>query len=229
MSPNPLTPLRCAGSRACHASPTAFGPAAQTSPPRRSRSCTARACRDLVHAMSASDGSTRSSSDGRGRPRTGCGWLEGEVGHPRERGGVARHDSSAAPRRKRRLHDLDPRWSRLGRPLLVEEFAADAVRMPDEHVGRPPAPRSAPSATARCAARDPACVARRGNSTLSGFEIDTSRPSMLTISRGESMCGTCARVSEIERQSERHAARAGRILDVFDPDARGIERVELVA
>src|ERR1043165_4755715 len=33
--------------------------------------------------------------------------------------------------------DLDPRWTRLRRALLVEEFAVDAVRIADEHVGPP--------------------------------------------------------------------------------------------
>jgi len=59
----------------------------------------------------------------------------GQVCHPHERGGVARHDFFRRPaRRKFQRDDLDPRRTRLGRALLVEELAVDAVRIPHEHV-----------------------------------------------------------------------------------------------
>ena len=63
----------------------------------------------------------------------------GEVGHPRQRGGVSRHDFfGRAPGRKAERHDLDPGRPRLGRALLIEELALDAVRVAHQHV-RPPA------------------------------------------------------------------------------------------
>ena len=59
----------------------------------------------------------------------------GEIGHPHERRGVARHDLlRAAARRKAQRHDLDPGRPRSGRPLLEEELAVDAVRVPHEDV-----------------------------------------------------------------------------------------------
>ena len=59
----------------------------------------------------------------------------GKVGEPDERGGVARHHLlGAAPRWETERHDLDPRWPRRGRALLIEEFAVDAVRVAHEHV-----------------------------------------------------------------------------------------------
>ena len=63
----------------------------------------------------------------------------GEVGHPGERRRVARHDFFGGPaRRKLQRDDLDPVGPRLGRALLVEELAADAVGIAHEHI-RPPA------------------------------------------------------------------------------------------
>ena len=59
----------------------------------------------------------------------------GEIGHPRERRRVARHDFfGGAARRKLQRDDFDPRRPRLRRPLLEEELAVDAVRIADEHV-----------------------------------------------------------------------------------------------
>ena len=66
-------------------------------------------------------------------------WVQletGHVGHPRERGGVPRHEFvGAAARRKAQRDDLGPGRPRFGRALLVEEFALDAVRIADEDVG----------------------------------------------------------------------------------------------
>ena len=59
-----------------------------------------------------------------------------EVGHPDERRGIARDDFfGAAPRRESQRHDVDPGRARLRRAFLVEEFAVDSVRVPDEDVG----------------------------------------------------------------------------------------------
>ena len=58
-----------------------------------------------------------------------------EVRHPGKRG-IARHDLlGAAPGGKAKRHHLDPGRPRLGRALLIEELAADAVRIAHEHVG----------------------------------------------------------------------------------------------
>ena len=66
----------------------------------------------------------------------------GEVGHPRERRGVARHHFfGAAAGRKAQRHHLDPGRPRLRRALLEEELAVDAVRIAHQHVG--PAARGA--------------------------------------------------------------------------------------
>ena len=63
----------------------------------------------------------------------------GEVGHPGQRRGIARHDLLGGPARREPQRDhFYPVGSRLRRPLLVEELAVDAVRIADEHV-RPPA------------------------------------------------------------------------------------------
>ena len=59
----------------------------------------------------------------------------GEVRHPGQRRRVARHDFlGGAAGRKLQRHDLDPGRPRLGRALLVEELAADAVRIAHQHV-----------------------------------------------------------------------------------------------
>ena len=59
----------------------------------------------------------------------------GQVGHPDQRGGVARHDLvRGAPGWKRELDDLHPRGPRFGRALLVEGLAADAVGKAQQHV-----------------------------------------------------------------------------------------------
>ena len=76
----------------------------------------------------------------------------GEVGHPGKCGGVA---AAPLPRRtvptgNRKAHDLNPRRPGLRRALLKEELAR-RYRSGNEtsELGRPPAARSAPSATAR--------------------------------------------------------------------------------
>jgi hypothetical protein len=72
-----------------------------------------------------------------------------EVREPCERCGVARNDLvGAAPDGKR---SSPPRSSRgaTRRALLVEELAVDAVGKRTSMFGLPPAPRSAPEATAR--------------------------------------------------------------------------------
>ena len=62
----------------------------------------------------------------------------GEIGHPRQRRRVSRHDFfSRAPGRKAQRHDFDPRRPRLGCALLKEEVAVSAVGVADEHVGPP--------------------------------------------------------------------------------------------
>ena len=59
-----------------------------------------------------------------------------QVGHPDERGRLARHHLlGRAAGRKAQLDHLDPRRARLRRALLVEELAVDAVGIADQHVG----------------------------------------------------------------------------------------------
>ena len=68
-----------------------------------------------------------------------------EVGEPRQRGGVARHDFFGGPAGgEAQRHYLDPRRPGLGCALLVEELARDTVRVADQDVG--PAARPAQSA-----------------------------------------------------------------------------------
>ena len=67
----------------------------------------------------------------------------GEVRHPRRARPASRGTTSSAraARRKLQRHDVDPRRPRLGRALLEEELAVDAVRIAHEHVR--PAARAA--------------------------------------------------------------------------------------
>ena len=59
-----------------------------------------------------------------------------EVGHPCQRGGIARHHLlGGASRRKLQRHYVDPRRPRCRRPLLVEELLADSVGVALEDVG----------------------------------------------------------------------------------------------
>ncbi len=65
-----------------------------------------------------------------------------QVGHPHQRGGVARHHFlRRAAGRKRQLDHFDPRRPRVGCPLLVERLLGDPVREPEQHVR--PAARAA--------------------------------------------------------------------------------------
>ncbi|HZA33497.1 MAG TPA: non-homologous end-joining DNA ligase [Vicinamibacterales bacterium] len=58
-----------------------------------------------------------------------------EVRHPRQHRCISRHDLFRGPaRRKLQLHDLDPLGARVGRTLLVEELAVDAVGVAHQHV-----------------------------------------------------------------------------------------------
>src|SRR5262245_51334169 len=59
-----------------------------------------------------------------------------QIGHPRQRRGVARHHFfGGASRWKRQCDDVDPGRSRFGGALLIKELAVDTVRVADEHVG----------------------------------------------------------------------------------------------
>ncbi len=72
-------------------------------------------------------------------------WMEleaGQVGHPDQGRGVARHDFLRGPAGwELQRHDLDPPGSRFRCSLLVEEFPIDTVRIPYEYV-RPIAGRA---------------------------------------------------------------------------------------
>ena len=58
-----------------------------------------------------------------------------EVREPGERRRIARHDLlRRAPRREAQLDHLDPGRPALGRPLLIEVLAFDAVGIAHEHV-----------------------------------------------------------------------------------------------
>ncbi len=60
----------------------------------------------------------------------------GQVREPGERRGVARHHFvGASSRWKAKRYHLDPRWTRVRRPLLIEEFAGDAVGIAHQHGG----------------------------------------------------------------------------------------------
>ena len=59
----------------------------------------------------------------------------GEVGEPRERGGVAWHDLlRGATRGEAQRNHVDPRRAGFRRPLLIEELAGDAVGVAHQHV-----------------------------------------------------------------------------------------------
>ena len=59
-----------------------------------------------------------------------------QVGHPDERCRVARYDFFGNPAgRKTQRDGVDPIGSRCRRALLKEEFAVDAIGIPDEHIG----------------------------------------------------------------------------------------------
>ena len=62
----------------------------------------------------------------------------GEVGHPHERGGVARYDFFGGPARWETERDhLYPVGPRFRRALLIEKLTAGAVRIADEDVRTP--------------------------------------------------------------------------------------------
>ena len=102
----------------------------------------------------------------------------GEVGHPQQRGGIARHDLvGAAAGRKAQRHHLDPRRARFrarasGRrtpPRCRWDSGPARWAVRPRRGARRPRPRGS-------SARDPAwCGRARGNSTFSGLEIATSR------------------------------------------------------
>src|SRR4029450_3186997 len=59
----------------------------------------------------------------------------GKIGHPRERGRIARHDFlCGTPGRKFQRDDLDPRRTRGRSALLIEELVADAVGIAHEDI-----------------------------------------------------------------------------------------------
>ena len=72
-----------------------------------------------------------------------------EVGHPDERGGVARDETSAVRPDGKCSDTTSIHSGRDSGALLVEELAADAVRIADQDVGPAAGARSAPSETAR--------------------------------------------------------------------------------
>ncbi len=60
----------------------------------------------------------------------------GKIGEPGEGRRITRNDLvGRAPRRKAQFDHLDPGRPALGRPLLIEVLATDAVRVAHEHVG----------------------------------------------------------------------------------------------
>ena len=74
----------------------------------------------------------------------------GEVGHPGQRRGIARHHLlGQASGREGERHHLDPLRARLRRALLVEELALDSVRVAHQHVGSAAGARAARRAPPR--------------------------------------------------------------------------------
>ena len=130
---------RCARRRACRASPTSSASRRARSRPASPRTtcATSRTCAH-VHARHRIeiDAQLVGMIEIVGAHRMRVQLEAGEVRHPGERRGVARHDLfRAAARGKAQRHDLDPRRPRCRRALLIEELAVDAVGIAHEHVG----------------------------------------------------------------------------------------------
>ncbi len=129
---------RCARRRACRASPTSS--ANPTRPKSASVACTTPATsRICAQSRPAPDRDRRAARrDGRDPRRApDADAARGRRGWPSRRARPRR--AARLPRRVRpdgnaQRDDLDPRRPRLGRALLVEELAADAVRIAHEHV-----------------------------------------------------------------------------------------------
>jgi hypothetical protein len=93
----------------------------------------------------SSSGCSRSSAPDRMRVEVDAA----EVDDPREPAASSRTISSAVRPTGRSAGRPDPVGRVVGRALLEERLAGGAVDEPLQAIGRPPAPRSAPSATAR--------------------------------------------------------------------------------
>ena len=112
----------------------------------------------------------------------------GQVGHPCERRRVTRHDFLRRPAGwKLQRRDFDPVGPSLRRPLLVEKFVVDAVRIPHQYV------RSSSRAAQRALRNGQVYWTRSSfvypasrKSTFRGLEIVTSRPSTTSRSRSPS-------------------------------------------
>jgi hypothetical protein len=132
-----------------------------------------------------------------------------QVGHPHERRRVARHDFFGNPAGwKAQRYDVNPIGSRCRRALLKEEFAIDAIGIPDEHIGPPAGRTQGPLGDGEIVASEIELrVASLRKEHFAGFEITMSRPATVTISRPVLSCihllySTKNRKQEITRSEE---------------------------